>query len=719
MKTLDYMTHQYATFTSAVFITVFLILTPVTYAEDLADQVQIRRTAYGVPHILGENLRAGGFGFGYAQAEDHLESLMMVIIRSKGESAKIFGGEDNLEKDFRTKEFRIQSRALESYHLLHQDYRELIEGYAAGVNYYIQLHRDDIQDWIQPITGHDVAIRGIAYMDSFAFDRGKIIDKFRDSLNGKTAKLETLDIEQDLMGSNQWALAPSRTKSGNAMLLVNPHLTWSQERQYYEAHLTVPGVINTYGGAMLGAPMFRHAFNDTTGWALTVNYPDLEEIYELDADPSAPDSYLMDGGSIPLRREEVSVEIKTDSGLRRETRSYWHSPIGPVIHRTPQKIYVIKSSAFTEFRLLEQWLRQAQARNLEEFKSALAMQRALMYNIAYADRDGNIFYIWNGRVPIIPHENKRSEAVYATTTDDMWSEVHAMSDLPQLLNPKGGYVMNSNSSPYLTNLHQPMDRDDFPDYFPDNTISLRTQHNLQLLHNDKKFSLEDTVELKHSTRVLLADRVKDDLIKAVRRARPNEETRNAIDLLERWDNTSSAESAGGVLFGNWWTEYSRDQTELYKNTFNVSRPLKTPNGLADRERAVAAFDIALEKTTEQFGRWDVTWGEVHRLRTGDLDLPLSGGSGRLGIFRVLAFKDGDDGKREARGADGFVMCIEFGDTPKAYSIVAYSQSEIELSPHYNDQAELFASNRMKRVSFTESEIRASLISNYRPGKELP
>ena len=156
----------------------------------------------------------------------------MVIVREKSESEKLFGGEAKFERDFRYKEVRVQARALETYHLLHQDLRDLLEGYAAGVSYYIELHRDEVPGWIEPITGHDVAIRGIVYMDSFAFNRRNIIGRFRKSMNGETAMAEPLDSEHDLKGSNQWALAPIRTKSGNAMPTVNTHLHCTQYEQY-------------------------------------------------------------------------------------------------------------------------------------------------------------------------------------------------------------------------------------------------------------------------------------------------------------------------------------------------------------------------------------------------------------------------------------------------------------------------------------------------------
>ena len=134
------------------------------------------------------------------------------------------------------------------------------------------------------------------------------------------------------------------------------------------------------------------------------------------------------------------------------------------------------------------------------------------------------------------------------------------------------------------------------------------------------------------------------------------------------------------------------------------------------ETAVSAFEEAVSSVEEKYGTWDLAWGDVHRLRLGDLDLPVGGGPGGLGCFRVLWFSDDKDGKRKIRGGDGWQLAVEFSDPPRAYSILAYGQSSDEESPHHTDQAALFAANKMKKVAFTEAEIQQTLIRQYRPGE---
>ena len=340
-----------------------------------------------------------------------------------------------------------------------------------------------------------------------------------------------------------------------------------------------------------------------------------------------------------------------------------------------------------------------------------------MFNIVYADREGNIYYLWNGTVPDMPHAAHRSEAVHASGSSDVWTRIHPTKDLPQLLNPEGGYVQNSNSAPYLTNLNEPMDRASFPDHFPANNLSLRTQHSLELIHNTKQWNLEEVVEMKHSMRMVLADRVKDSLISAVLKSRPDEKVRTAINLIERWDNSVSAESQGSVLFEIWWNRYRSGADSAYRRAWTAERPISTPYGLGDFEHAAESFVWAIDETERRYGSWDISWGDVHRIRMGDVDLPASGGGGGLGAFRVASFRRDDaDGKLVVSGGDSWVFVVEFADTPKAYTIIGYSESEVEGSPHFSDQAELYSNNTMKPAAFTEEEIEEQLIRRYRPGE---
>ncbi len=684
---------------------------------ELAERVEIRRTAYGVPHILAEDLSAAFFGLAYCHVEDYGERVVMGLVEARGEQARYLGP-DSLENDFRNR--RTFARAVETYHLLDSDTRDVFAGYAAGVNHYIATHPEEFPDWIEPhFTGHDVAARWIT-----TANQGKV-RRFLARLAAAAADTARAETEE---GSNAWAFAPSRTRSRRAILLRNPHLNWNAG--YYEAQLTVPGVINFYGDFRVGHPLFYNGgFNDRLGWATTNNGPDLEEIYALAVDPERPDHYLFDGASVPLRRETITVEFKNGDGLGRETREFWRTPLGPVIHRGGGKIYVVRAAGDGEYRAAQQFLQMMQARNLDQWKAAMRMRAQLSSNFTYADRDGNIFYLWNATLPALPVASGGDTlAVLAARSDDVWTRIVHFDSLPHLQNPRGGYLQNANDPFHFTNLNAVMDSASFPAYYPAPDLRLRSQHSLQLVHNRRRLTLDDVIRLKHSPRMLLADRLKDELVAAVRASAPDSVVAAAIEGLASWDNSVAPESRGGVLLETWFRRYlvgdstgARVTGEIWDAAFrepwNPKQPTETPRGLSDPQRAADAFVWAVGETQRRFGSWDVAWGEVHRLRRGDVDVPIGGCSGTLGCFRVLQFEEEEDGIRIASGGDGWVLAVEFADPPRAYSVLAYGQSSREDSPHFDDQAAMFARGELKRVAFTEDEIAAQLVRRYHPGEE--
>jgi len=705
----------------------FAALSPAVFAMDsaeLAKHVEIRRTKYGVPHITGDSLAAVAFGFGYCQAEDHLPNIMRGYLGVRGRLAATFGPDEakrgdgkNLASDFYNGQFRVYERAVENYHKVDPDYRDVCEGFAAGLNYYVARHHDQAPDWTPTVTGHDVAAYGISGVMRFAFNRGNIIKLFLESQGVKTALHDPDDEHEREIGSNMWALAPSRSRSGRAILLGNPHQPWSPVATYYEAHLTVPGKMNFYGSTFIGRPILTSGWNEHLGWSHTVNYPDLEEIYELTLDPERPEHYRFDGGAVPIAAYEVSVDVKAEGGRGTQKRTFYTTPLGPVIHRTPEKIFVLRSACWDNYWAYEEWLKLAMAENYAEFRRTLEMNQIPMFNICYADRTGNIFYLYNGTVPKLPHAAHTGQAVPAARTADVWTEFLTTAELPQLFNPPGGYVQNCNSPPFFTNLRAPLDPAKFPEYLRTNTVSLRSQHSLRLIDNDRKLSLDEVRELKHSQLLLLAERVKGDLIAALRESQPNSEIHAAIETLEKWDNTTSAESRGGALFAHWWPLYEAAGEPDYAVEWSADKPTSTPSGLADKARAVKTFVQALEEVTGFYGRHDVAWGEAHRIRKTGVDLPVSGGSGLQGAFRVLEFRRADDNKLVANSGDGWAFAVEFSEPPQAYTVLAYSESELENSPHYADQAPLFSANQMKRAAFTDAEIESQIIRKYRPGEE--
>jgi acyl-homoserine-lactone acylase len=484
----------------------------------------------------------------------------------------------------------------------------------------------------------------------------------------------------------------------------------------------------------VGRPLYYNGgFNEHLGWATTNNYPDLDEIYALEVDPDRPDHFLFDGGSVPLSRERVTVEFKNGDGLSRESREFLSTQLGPVIHRGGGKIFVMKSAPDGEFRMAQQFLRMMRAKDLEQWLAAVRLRAQPSSNFTFADREGNIFYLWNAAIPDLPLPSGEDEAaVAATRSEEVWKSLVDIDELPRLLNPEGGYLHNENDPFHYTNLNMQFDPSEFPSNFPEPRLRLRSQLALELIADDGKLSLEDVVELKHSLRMLLADRVKDDLIAAVRSSKTDREERRAIALLEKWDNTVAADSRGAELFRVWFEHYlfgddaggepTRRQWEeawegAFSHPWNPEESLSTPRGLRDPDRAVRAFREAVDETRKNHGAWDVAWGEVHRVRHGSVDVPVGGCPGFLGCFRVLEFEELESGERVATRGDAWVLAVEFSDPPRAYSVLAYGQSSREESPHFDDQAELFAENRMKKVAFTEEQIREQLVRSYRPGSE--
>jgi len=658
--------------------------------QELWREVEIIRTEHGVPHIRASTLRAGAYGLAWVMSEDYGPRTAMNVLRASGGMARVFG-RDSIEFDFAA--WRDRQRAMETYHQLEEPTRDVYEGFAEGLNRFIELNPGKFPPGMPRFTAYDILALDIGGTSSGAMRayQRRLDPWARDSARRGSGSDEDAQAV-DNVGSNAWAFAPSRTRSGRAILLRNPHLAWNAG--YYEAHLTVPGVVDFYGDFRIGGPfLVIGGFNRHLGFATTNNAQDLDQLYVLDADPDQPAHYLFDGTSVPLRRELAAVTYRDGEAMATETREQWVTPLGPVVNRANGKIHVVKTAGEGDFRAGEQFLHMMRATSLAEWQNAMRMRARMTSNFTYADRAGNIYYIWNAALPALPHPPAADTvAVPARDTRQVWTRYVPFDSLPQVLNPRGGYVHNENSSPHWTNLRAPLDTSNAYPNLEAPSLSLRSQHALELVGGTRKLSLEDVIRLKHSYRMLLADRVKPDLIAAVKASQPTGDVAAALALLEKWANTSEPESRGGVLFEVWWQRYGQGLPDSlrYARRWQASDPTRTPVGLSDRTKAAEAFAWAVTETARRYGRWDVTWGDVHRVRRGTVDAPVGGCGGALGCFRVLNFTREGDGKLAANGGDGWVLAVEFTDVPRAYSVLAYGESPNPESRWHADQAERFA-----------------------------
>ncbi|MEW6208373.1 MAG: acylase [Acidobacteriota bacterium] len=711
--------------------TTFLIIPSTSSVKlSLAEQVTIRRDTFGVPHILAETEEAASFGMGYAQAEDHAEEIARRFITARGEQARFFGAGE--ESDFRMKRYGNHEVAKNRFRELTPLFQRMLDAYAAGFNLYTEKNRADLPAWIPRFDGIDVLAHGRAEVMRFAFSEGAIRSvqmKYPDAAQPAGAQTDDESESQDTtdLGSNMWAIAGSRTTSGKPILLGNPHQPWAA--LYWEAHITVPGKINFYGSTFVGRPVLTTGFNEKLGWSHTVNYPDLADIFTLTIDPKNRDRYLFDGKTEPITKREIAVEIKQPDGtMKVEKRVYEYSHIGPIVHRSKDKAFALRSAILEEFRYYEQWYEMSKARNLEQFIAALKKNAIPMFNIAYADADGNIAYWWNSTVPRRTDDGTNYNEEVPATSKYVWTRLHRLEELPQLINPAGGYVQNCNDAPWWTSLRYSLDARKYPSYFePNRQLGLRTQMSLEMMEGREKLSLEDVMRLKYQTRMLLADRIKPDLIRALRAtANPSEDLKRGLAVIEAWDNRVARESRGAVLFKRFWDTYSRESKKAFAVDWDKQNPARTPAGLGDPPVAVRLFEEAVRWTRKTYGSESVSWGEVHRLKLAGLDLPVSGESGIYGVFRVVTFATAADGRMvvgEAEpgkplqgGGDGWVFVVEFSSPLRAYSVLAYGETRNPRSRHSADQAALFADEKFKKVLFSEADIRASLERSYRPGR---
>jgi acyl-homoserine-lactone acylase len=719
-------------------------------ARSLAEQVMIRRDHYGVPHVLAETEEAAAFAIGYAQAEDHPVELARRYVVAQGEQAKVFG-ESAVEGDFRMKRYGNYDVARNRFHELTPLFQSMMKAYAAGFNLYAEKHRKELPDWIPRFDGYGVLAMGRAEVMRFAFNDAMItavqlkypadsraasqVGALRHTgedadlrVDASVTEPDGSGYDEDLMGSNMWAISGSRTTSGKPILLGNPHQPWSA--LYWEAHITVPGKINFYGSTFIGRPVLTTGFNEHLGWSHTVNYPDLADIYVLSLDPKNRQQYIFDGKPMPLTRKEIAVEVRQPDGkLREERRTYFYSHVGPIVHQTADKAFAVKSAILDEFRYYEEWYALSKSRNLKEFTANLKQNHIPMFNIAYADADGNIAYWWNGTVPKrIDDGTVYTAEVPGDTSKYVWKELHKTEELPQLINPSGGYVQNCNDPPWWTSLRNPLDPAKYPSYTePGRRLQLRSQVSLEMLEARWKFSLDDVKRLKYNPKMLLADRVKPDLIKALKSAaNPSEDLKRGLAVMESWDNTVGRESRGGVLFRRFWDSYAGENKTPHAVAWDSKNPANTPRGLSNPELSVRVFEDAVRWTRKTYGSESVAWGEVHRLRLGDLDLPVGGESGSYGLFRVMTFAPAPDGKlvigsvQKGKpmqgGGDGWIFAVEFSKPIVAYSVLAYGETSNPASKHSTDQAELFANEQFKKALFSEPEIKANLERAYRPGE---
>lgn len=708
-----------------LFLFLLLLLLPLPAAGQAPDwhtDAEILWDVWGVPHIYAADNNSLFYAAGWAQAHNHADLILKLYGEARGRAAE-YWGPAHLERDMLTHTLGIPQHGQDMYNAQDAEWKSYADHFAAGFNAYAAAHPESISEQysvVLPVSGTDVMAHGARTLYYEFVARSAI---------GYARRWAAAPE----MGSNAWAIAPSRSADGRAMLVINPHQPWSDLGLWIEMHFITPE-LNLYGAALVGNPVLGVGFNDFLGWAMTVNTHDGWDLYTLTLQG---DGYLFDGQVLPFTTREVTLLAPDDEGqLQPTTFTVRESLHGPLLaERGDGTALALRVVGRDRPWPMRQWWQMGQARNLAEFEAALAQLQIPMFTIMYADRDGNIMHLFNEQVPLrqtgdwafwnnTTRLDETSPAfIPGDTAAYLWDEYHPYEDLPRVLNPASGWLQNANEPPWTTTYPLELDPANYPAYIaPPPYVWPRPSGSLRLMLTtfadpDARISFDELVRLKHSTDVELANQILDDLLAAAADS-SSSAVQNALEVLQNWDRRADADSVGAVLFALWVQAYiAQVGFDIYATPWDISDPLNTPHGLSQPEVAVRVLGTVasqLEMLRPLGGGIDVPWGNVFRLRYGSYDLPANGANDILGTFRILTSVQDPDLRFRAVHGDSFIAVVAFGETgPQAEVLLSYGNATQPGSPHVGDQLTLFAAQELRPAWRTREEVLANLAQTTR------
>ncbi|WP_420592662.1 acylase [Robiginitalea biformata] len=659
--------------------------------EQEGQEARIVWDTYGVPHIYASNQEDLFFMQGWAQMHNHANHILKLYGTSRGRGAE-YWGPSKLADDQLIRTMGFDVLAEEWADSQDPELREIYAAFVRGMNAYAEAHPEAIQPEnreVLPITPKDVNMHSM-YVVFTRFIGGSDL--------GRVQRWPD-------MGSNTYAVGPSRSASGNAMLVQNPHLPWFGEFLFFESNLILEGR-RMYGTTLVGFPGIAIGFNENLGWSHTDNTIDNSDLYEVELTEGG---YLLDGEPTPFQESATTIRVRQEDGSLSDVElPLFRTEHGPVVKRGDDKALTIRMVGMDRPNMFLQWWRMINSSNLEEFENALQMAQIPFWNVMYADRFGDIFYLFNGLVP------QRGQDAWAYwdrvvpggKSADIWTEVHPYEDLPKVKNPANGWLQNANDPPWTSTIPMTLNPDDYPGYMAPRYMPFRPQRSARMLLEDESVTFEELQEYKLSTRLEFADRILDDLARAVD-SLGSDGARAAMDHLEAWDRTADAESTGTLLFFNWAQKFGPYRGSNYAVAWDEEAPTTTPDGLADPARAVQLLEASAEEITGKYGTLEVPWGDYYRINYNGKDLPANGTDGSLGVFRVAWPGSGDEDHLYVGGGDSWVGVIEFADSVRAKVLLSYGNATQPGSPHFGDQLELFSRKEFRDAWFTDSAIESN------------
>jgi acyl-homoserine-lactone acylase len=701
--------------------------------EQHAANTQIIRDDFGVPHIYGKTDADAVFGLLYAQCEDDFNRVERNYIWAIGRLAEV-EGEASLYSDLRVHLYMTKEEAIDNYNNSPKWLQKLCIAFADGINYYLDTHPEvtpklltHFEPWM-PMYFSEGSIGG----DIERVSTRKIKDFYQKDTDHTVAVNDGfIRLKDDEpRGSNGFAISGDLTKSGDAMLLINPHTSFFFRG---EVHVVSEEGLNSYGAVTWGQFFVYQGFNEKTGWMHTSTGTDIiDEFEETIFKKDGNTSYKYGAVLRPIDSIEVTLNYKDPDGVKNKTFMMYRSHHGPITHANEDK-WVATALMWSPIKALEQSFTRTKKSNHDEFYKMMDIRTNSSNNTVYADADGTIAYYHGNFIPKRNEKFDYTKPVDGSDPETDWDGLHELKDHIIVKNPTNGWIQNCNSTPFSSAGENSPKIEDYPVYMTSYPENFRGIHAIPLLEKAEDLTLDTLIELAYDTYLPGADILISGLLEASETSSiPTPESQEAIHTLKGWDFRVSATSVEMTLAQFYLNAYYRSgKIPTMKGNKRITRlgRFDYMSKNSTPEERLEVFQTAIEKLTEDFGTWETPWSEFNRYQRNDGEinqefddlkpsLPVGMASGSWGALASFGTRFGVGTKRQyGTSGNSFVAVVEFGDKVRAKSLLAGGQSSDPNSPHFEDQAQPYADGKFKEVAFYKEDVEKRAERIYHPGEK--
>ena len=705
----------------------------ITRWEKQSSNVTIIRDNWGIPHIYGKTDADAVFGLLYAQCEDDFKRVEMNYIEKLGRMSEV-KGESSLQDDLYIKLIIDSTEAVTDYKKSPVWLQKLLNAYADGINYYLYKHPEikpalltRFKPWYQ-LLWTDGSIGAISTGDVTEAD----VKKFYLGDHAPSVARTKDVFKEQTSGSNGFAIAPSKTESGNAILYINPHVTF-----YFRPEVQVVSEegLNVYGAVTWGQFFIYQGFNQYCGWMHTSSNVDVADMYKEKI--VRKNNLLFYEYNKTLKRviqKPITLRYKKDNVLQTKVITAYYTHHGPIMANRNGEWISVRGYNRSLKSLMQSFLR-TKTKGLEDYKKNMSMYANTSNNTVFADNKGNIAY-WHG--DYVPKRDKKinwSNPVDGTTSATEWRGLHTLDEIVHVYNPATGWIQNCNSTPYTVSGKSSPKKENYPAYMAPDGENFRAVNAARVLSNENKFTLDKTITAGYDRKLSAFEILVPVLVSSFEKNVSATDYLYAqlaepIQTLKKWDYYSAENSVATTLAIEWAEKLTESIRRIYidEGWDDQVTLVKKFASTASLQELLPPLAEVIKELKTKFGKWEIPWGDINRYQRISNDIiqkykdeepsfPVGYASaswGQLPSYNSRYYPGTN--KRYGVSGNSFICAVEFGKRIKARSLLAGGESGDPASPHFTDQLELYTKGKFKDVLFYKEDVLKYTERTYHPGE---